>query len=324
MPIDRRLFAGAVAGLVAAPAVVRAEPFPSKQVKLIVPFPAGGATDIVGRTLAEEWGKLWKTTVIVENRPGAGSNLGSAAVARSEPDGHTLLVTAITATINPHIYKQMEYNPVTDLAPVTLCIQLANLMTVPNSSPAKTVQEFIAHAKANAGKLTFASSGTGTSIHLCGELFKKLTNIEMTHVPYRGSALAISDLITGRVDVMFDNIPFMLPQAQGGQVRGLAVTTKQRVLAALDFPTIDESGVPGFDVTSWFGVTAPAKTPPDIIAKINADTVSAFNQPEIRQKFEKLGARVTTTTPGEFGQFIRSETEKWGKVVKDAGVKMEG
>lgn len=324
MPIDRRALSLAAAGMVAAPGLLRAQSFPAKQVKLIVPFPAGGATDIVGRTLGEEWGKLWNSHVIVENRPGAGSNLGSAAVAKSDPDGHTLLVTAITATINPHIYKQIDYNLLTDLAPVSLCIQLANLMTVPNSSPAKTVQEFIAHAKANPGKLSFASSGAGTSIHLSGELFKKLAGIEMTHVPYRGSSLAISDLIAGRVDVMFDNIPFMLPQAQGGQVRGLAVTTKERVPAAPDYPTVIESGVPGFDVTSWFGVTAPAKTPPEIIAKINADTVKAMNQPAVREKFEKLGARVMTTTPEGFGQFMRDEVEKWGKVVREAGIKMEG
>lgn len=324
MSFDRRQFGLAAAGVIAAPAMLRAQTFPSKQVKLIVPFPAGGATDIVGRTLGEEWGKLWNTHVIVENRPGAGSNLGSAQVARSEPDGHTLLVTAITATINPHVYKQVDYNLFTDLTPISLCIQLANLMTVPNSSPAKSVQEFIAHAKANPGKLSFASSGTGTSIHLSGELFKKLTNIEMTHVPYRGSALAISDLIAGRVDVMFDNIPFMLPQAQGGQVRGLAVTTRERVPSAREYPTVIESGVPGFDVTSWFGVTAPAKTPPEIVAKLNADTVKALNQPSIREKFEKLGARVTTTTPQEFGQFMREETAKWGRVVHEAGIKMEG
>lgn len=324
MPIDRRRLGLAGFGLIAAPAILRAQTYPSKQVKLIVPFPAGGATDIVGRTLAEEWGKLWNATVIVENRPGAGSNVGSAQVARAEPDGHTLLVTAITATINPHVYKQIDYNLFTDLAPVTLCIQLANMMTVPNSSPAKTVQEFIAHAKANPGKLHYASSGVGTSIHLSGELFKKLTNIEMTHVPYRGSAPAIIDLIAGRVDVMFDNMPAMLPQAQGGQVRGLAVTTRERVAAAPDYPTVIESGVPNFDVTSWFGLTAPAKTPPEIIARLNADTIKALNQPAIKQKFEALGARVTTTTPAAFGQFMRDETAKWGNVVQEAGIKPTG
>ena len=243
MLFDRRSFAlgsTIAATTFAAPATLRAQGFPAKQVRLIVPFPAGGATDIVGRTLAEEWGKMWNTTVIVENRPGAGSNLGGAFVARSDPDGHTILVTAIPVTINPHLYKTIDYNLFTDLAPVTLCIQLPNVMTVPNSSPAKTVQEFIAHAKANPGKISFASSGAGTSIHLSGELFKRLAGIEMTHVPYRGSAPALSDLVSGRIDVMFDNITFMLPQVQGGQVRGLAVTTKERAKSAPDIPTVIE------------------------------------------------------------------------------------
>ncbi|MGL4494285.1 MAG: Bug family tripartite tricarboxylate transporter substrate binding protein, partial [Beijerinckiaceae bacterium] len=270
MTIDRRHFTLATAATLAMPAISRAQgfPSPSKQVKVIVPFPAGGSTDIVGRAVAEEYGKLWNTQVIVENKPGAGANVGIEHVARSDPDGHTILISPIGMTINPHLYKTLNYK-LEDFAPVGLVIELPNLMTVPNSSPAKTVQEFIAHAKANPGKLTFASSGVGTSIHLSGELFKRLAGVEMTHVPYRGSSMAINDLMSGRVDVMFDNITFMLPQVQGGQVRGLGVTTKDRAKSAPDLPTLQEAGVAGFDVSSWFGVVAPAKTPADVLSRLS-------------------------------------------------------
>ena len=326
MSIDRRHFTLAATATLAMPAIGRAQSFPAsnKQVKVVVPFPAGGSTDIVGRAVAEEYGKLWNTNVIVENKPGAGANVGIEFVARSEADGHTILICPIGMTINPHLYKNLNYSALTDFAPVGLTIELPNLMTVPNSSPAKTVQEFIAHAKANPGKLTYASSGVGTSIHLSGELFKRLAGVEMTHVPYRGSSMAISDLMAGRVDVMFDNITFMLPQVQGGQVRGLGVTTKMRAKSAPELPTLIEAGVPGFDVSSWFGVVVPVKTPADITAKLSADLQKILAMPHIVERFEKLGARVTPTSAPAFGDYLKAEHAKWGKLISEAGIKVDG
>lgn len=324
MTLDRRQFALTTAATLAMPSIGRAQAFPSpgKQVKMIVPFPAGGSTDIIGRAIAEEYGKLWGTNVIVENKPGAGANVGMEFVARSDPDGHTILIAPIGMTINPHLYKNVNYK-LEDFTPVGLAIELPNLMTVPNASPAKTVQEFIAHAKANPGKLSFASSGVGTSIHLSGELFKRLAGVELTHVPYRGSSMAINDLMTGRVDVMFDNITFMLPQVQGGQVRGLAVTTKERAKSAPELPTMIEAGVPGFDVASWFGVVVPAKTPPDISAKLSADLQKVMAMPHIIERFEKLGARVNPLGAQAFGEFLRAESAKWGKLIAEAGIKVD-
>lgn len=324
MSITRRRLSLTAAAALAMPAIAKAQAFPApnKQAKVIVPFPAGGSTDIVGRAIAEEYGKLWNTQVIVENKPGAGANVGMEFVARSEPDGHTIMIAPIGMTINPHLYKSVGYK-LDDFTPVGLVVELPNLMTVPNSSPAKTVQEFIAHAKANPGKLTFASSGVGTSIHLSGELFKKLAGIEMTHVPYRGSSMAINDLMTGRVDVMFDNITFMLPQVQGGQVRGLGVTTKERAKSAPDLPTLIEAGVPGFDVSSWFGVVVPAKTPADIVAKLEADLKKITAMPHIIERFEKLGSRVTPLGSKDFGNYLRAETAKWGKLISEANIKVD-
>lgn len=322
--IDRRRFGLTAAATLALPAIARAQAFPSpnKQVKVIVPFPAGGSTDIVGRAIAEEYGKLWNTQVIVENKPGAGANVGIESVARSEPDAHTILIAPIGMTINPHLYKSVGYR-LEDFAPVGLVVELPNLMTVPNSSPAKTVTEFIAHAKANPGKLTFASSGVGTSIHLSGELFKRVAGIEMTHVPYRGSSMAINDLMAGRVDVMFDNITFMLPQVQGGQVRGLGVTTKDRAKSAPDLPTLHEAGMPGFDVSSWFGVAVPAKSPPEIVARLESDLKKIVAMPHIVERFEKLGSRMANGDAKSFGEHLRAETAKWGKLIAEAGIKVD-
>jgi tripartite-type tricarboxylate transporter receptor subunit TctC len=199
-----------------------------------------------------------------------------------------------------------------------------NLMVVPNSSPAKTVQEFIAHAKANPGKMTFASSGAGTSIHLSGELFKRVAGLDLTHVPYRGGAPALADLIPGRVDLMFNVMSSVLPQVQGGQMRALAVTTAQRVAAAPDYPTMIEAGVPGFEVTGWFGFMLPAKTPPELVRKIHADSVAAINDPAVKGRLENLGVIVTGSSPDEFTAFLKKETEKWGPVIKEAGIKVGG
>lgn len=330
MRITRRAaLTGLSAALVTKPGLFNpglswAQGFPTKPVKVVVPFPPGGSTDIVGRLLADEWARRWNQTVVVENRPGAGGNLGSEQVARAEPDGHTILITTVGLSINPHIYKSLNYDPIGDFTPISLVTKMPNLMVVPNASPAKTVAEFIAHAKSKAGGLSFASSGTGTSVHLSAELFKRMAGIEMAHVPYRGSSLALNDLLAGRVDVMFDNISAILPQVRGGTLRGLAVTTLERVPTAKDIPTVDESGVKGFDVSAWFGPLVPSKTPAEIVARLEAETRAILALPAIRQRIEDLGGTVSASSSAEFASLIRSETEKWGRVIKEAGIKAEG
>ncbi len=262
--------------------------------------------------------------MMIENKGGAGSNIGTDMVARSEPDGYTILIGSLPMAVNRHIYSSLPYDPIADFAPVSQICIYPNLMVVPNSSPAKSVLEFVDYAKANSGKITFASSGTGTSPHLSGELFKRMTGIEMTHVPYRGVALALNDVIPGRVDVMFNTMAGVLQQARGGQVRGLAVTTAKRFPTAPEFPTVAEAGVPGFDVTSWYAFFVPVKTPAEIVTKLHADTVAVLAEPAIKERLAQTGVLVTGTTPDELGALLKSETEMWGPVIKAAGIKADG
>jgi tripartite-type tricarboxylate transporter receptor subunit TctC len=304
--------------LAATPALAWA--FPEKPVTLVLPFAAGGSTDVVGRIVAERMSQDLGQQVVVENVGGAGGSLGAGQVARAEPDGYTVLLHSMPLAVNKFLFATLPYDPVADLAPVSLLVDYPNIMVVPNNSPARSVKDFIAHAKANKGKVTFASSGHGTSVHLSGELFKRMAGIEMLHVPYRGAGPAFTDLIPGRVDVMFNNIGAVLPMLQGGQLRGLAVTTAKRSPAAPDLPPIAEVGVPGFDVSSWYALFAPAKTPPEIIRKLNADTLTALKDPATRQKLESLGVVVQGSTPAELGAFLKAEMDKWAPVIKAAGI----
>jgi tripartite-type tricarboxylate transporter receptor subunit TctC len=297
-----------------------AQAWPSRIVRLIAPFPPGGGTDGVARIIAGRLSEIWGQQVIVENRPGAGSNIGAEAAARSDPDGYTILIGSLPLAVNRFLYSSLGFDSVTDLAPVTLICTYPNIMAVPNSSPANSVQEFIAHAKANRGAITFASSGIGTSTHLAGELFKRMAGIEMTHVPYRGVAPAMNDLIPGRVDVMFNTIGGLLPQVRAGQLRGLAVSTAERFPTAPDLPTVAESGVPGFDVSAWYALFVPAKTPPDIIGKINTDTAAALFDPAVKAKLEPLGVLVGRSTPQQLAALLKSEMDKWGPIIKAAGI----
>ena len=319
--LSRRHLIGLTAASVLAPGnAVRAQAWPNRIVRLIAPFPPGGGTDSVARIVAAKLSDIWGQQVVIENRGGAGSNIGSEAAARSEPDGYTILIGSLPLAVNRFLYPSMSYDSVTDLAPVSLICTYPNVMAVPNSSPAKSVQEFIAHARANPGRITFASSGIGTSTHLSGELFKRIAGIEMTHVPYRGVALAMNDLMPGRVDVMFNTIGGLLPQVRAGQLRGLAVSTAERFPTALDLPTVAESGVPGFDVSSWYALFVPAKTPPDIIRKINADTVAALADAAVKARLEQLGVLVAGSTPQELAALLKAEMDKWGPVIKAAGI----
>ena len=278
--LNRRRFVGLAAAAVAAPSIVSSRAsgadWPVKPVRVVVPFTPGGSTDITARLVGNRLQEVWGQSVVVENKPGAGGNIAADMVAHSDPDGYTIFIVGPGLATNQFLYPSLSYDPIGDFAPVTLLITQPNMMCVPNSSPAKSVREFIAYCNENKGKVTYASSGNGTTLHLSGELFKRLANVEMTHIPYRGGAPAINDLIPGRVDVIFDNMPSILSHVRGGSLRGLAVTTKDRVAVVPDIPTIAESGVPGFDVFSWFGFFVPAKTPQDIIAKINADTNAAL------------------------------------------------
>ena len=329
--IDRRrvtrLFASALAPvLIGAPAFAQApspSAWPNRFVRLVVPFPAGGGTDAVARILANRLSEIWGQQMVIENKGGAGSNIGADAVARSEPDGYTVLIGSLPLAVNRYLYSSLTYDALTDFAPVTLICLYPNLMVVPNSSPAKSVPEFITHAKANPGKITFASSGTGTSTHLSGELFKRMTGIDMTHVPYRGVALALNDVIPGRVDVMFNTMAGVLQQARSGQLRGLAVTTAKRFPTAPEFPTVAES-VPGFDVSSWYAFLVPVKTPAEIVKKLHADTVAILREPAIKSKLEQVGVMAIGSTPEELAVQLKSETEMWGPVIKAAGIKPEG
>src|SRR5262245_873504 len=294
--------------------------WPNRYVRLVVPFPPGGGTDAIARVVAGKLSEIWGQQVVVENRGGGATNIGTEAVVRAEPDGYTMMLHSMPLAVNKFLFASLPYDPIADLAPVSLLCDYANIMAVPNSSPADSVAEFIAHAKANPGKVTFASSGHGTSVHLSGELFKRMAKIEMLHVPYRGAGPAFNDLIPGRVDVMFNNIGAVLPLIRGGKLRGLAVTTAKRTPAAPDLAPIAELGVPGFDVSSWYAFLAPAKTPPEIIRKIHADTVTAVTDPATKAKLEQLGVVVVGSSPVELAALLRREMDKWGPVIKEAGI----
>jgi tripartite-type tricarboxylate transporter receptor subunit TctC len=290
----------------------------------VVPFPPGGATDILARDVAQKLTEAWGQSVVVDNRPGAGGNIGSELVAKAPPDGYTLLMGTVgTHAINASLYAKMPYDHIRDFAPVILVAGVPNVLVVNPALPVNTVAELIAYAKANPGKLNFASSGNGTSIHLSGELFKVMAGVQMTHVPYKGSAPAVADLISGQVQLMFDNLPPSLPQIKAGKLRALAVTSSTRAPALPDVPTMAEAGLPGFEASSWFGVLAPAGTPPAIVAKLNAEIARWLATPEAKERLSKQGADAAGGSPEDFVKHIAAETTKWAKVVKDSGAKVD-
>ena len=325
--LNRRRFAGLAVAALAAPSVLVSRAsgadWPVKPVRIVVPFTPGGSTDITARLIGNRLQEVWGQSVVVENKPGAGGNIAADMAAHSDPDGYTILISGPGMATNPFLYPSLSYDPVSDFAPVTMLITQPNMMCVPNSSPAKSVREFIAYCNDNKGKVTYASSGNGTTLHLSGELFKRLAKVEMTHIPYRGGAPAINDLIPGRVDVIFDNMPSIISHVKGGTLRALAVSTKERVAVVPDIPTIAESGVPGFDVFSWFGFFVPARTPQDVVARINADTNAALVYPQVKSRFEGLGATPKGSTQAELAGFLKSETDKWGPVIREAKIRVE-
>ncbi len=316
--------AAVAAVTVAASALAQAPAYPSKPIRLVVPFPPGGATDILARDVAQRLTEAWGQSVVVDNRPGAGGNIGTELVAKAAPDGYTLeMGTVGTHAINASLYAKMPYDPVKDFAPVILVAGVPNVLVVNPSLPVNSVAELIAYAKANPGKLNFASSGNGTSIHLSGELFKVMAGVQMVHVPYKGSAPAVQDLIAGQVQLMFDNLPPSLPQIRAGKLRALAVTSATRAPALPDVPTIAEAGLPGFEASSWFGILAPAGTPPAIVAKLNTEIGKWLATPEAQEKLRSQGASPAGGSPEDFAKHIAAETTKWAKVVKDSGAKID-
>ena len=313
------------AALAAGSSAVLAQPaYPAKPITIIVPFTAGGTTDILARQVGQQLSMRLGQPVVVENRPGAGANIGTAQAARAAPDGYTLLMGTVgTHAINQSLYKNLNFDPIKDFAPLTRIAMVPNVLVVTSSLPAKNVQDLIAYGKANPGKLTFASAGSGSSIHLSGELFKLMAGIDMLHVPYKGSAPAVADLIGGHVAMMFDNLPSSMPHVRSGKLRALAVTSLQRASSIPDVPTIAESGVSGYEATSWFGMLAPAGTPPAIVAKLNAEIVQILGLPEVQKAMREQGAEPHPEKPEAFAAFIRAETTKWEKVVKASGATVE-
>lgn len=296
--------------------------WPTKPVKIVVTFPPGGAPDTLARILADKWGQATGQTFTVDNKAGAGGNIGADFVAKSAADGTTLLIATVgTHAINSALYAKMPYDNIKDFTPVSFLASTPNLLVVNNSVPAKTVKELIALA----GKtpLTFGSSGSGTSIHLSGELFNTMAGVKMQHIPYKGRAQAIPDLLGGRISMIFDNMPSALPLVKSGDIRAIAVTSATRSPAAPNIPTIAEAGLPGFEATSWFALMAPAGMPKDVLARINAETIRVMTLPDVKEKLSTLGLDAAPASPESLASLIQVETIKWAKVVKESGAKLD-
>jgi tripartite-type tricarboxylate transporter receptor subunit TctC len=323
MQLLRRQFLHLPAGAATLSAVSRfawAQPYPSRPVHIIVGFAAGGSVDIVARLMGQWLSERFGQPFITDNRPGAGSNVGTEAAVRARPDGYTLLLVAPANAIDATLYDNLNFNFIRDIAPVAGIIRVPDVMVVHPSVPAKTVPEFIAYAKANPGKINMASAGIGTAVHLSGELFKMMTGIDMVHVPYRGTSPAITDLLGGQVQVMFATMPATIPHIRSGKLRALAVTTKTRSAVLPDIPTVGDF-VPGYEASSWYGVGAPKNTPAEVIDKLNREVDAGLADPKMKARLAELGGTALTGSPAEFGKLIADETEKWGKVIRAAHIK---
>jgi tripartite-type tricarboxylate transporter receptor subunit TctC len=321
MRLPRRKFLHLAGGIATFPAVLRmakAENYPYKPVRFIIGYTPGGSADIAARLIGQWLSERLGQSFIVESRPGAGSNIGTEAVIRSPPDGYTILLVAPANAINATLYRKLNYNFIRDIAPVAGIIRFPNVMEVNPSVPAKTVPEFITYAKANPGKINFASSGNGSTIHMSGELFKMMTGVDIVHVPYRGSAQALTDMLGGQVQVMFDNVPTSLEHIRSGKLRPLAVTTSMRSSVLPDVPTVADF-VPGYESSAWYGVAVPKGTPLEIIDMLNRAINAGLADPKLKARFAELSAAVLPGSPDDFGKLLVDETEKWAKVVKFSG-----
>jgi tripartite-type tricarboxylate transporter receptor subunit TctC len=318
MVINRRAFVASAASLLVAPA--HAQSFPSKGLQLIVPFAAGGAADIIGRVVSERLAAAYGQSVIVENRAGAGSNTGLAALAKSEPTGHVFGLASIALAVNPSLYRAMPFDPQKDLAPLTLALETPNIVIVPATSTIRSIGDLIAAAKAKPGGLSYASAGSGSSLHLAAELFCQQAGVTMTHVPYRGSSPALQDLVGGRIDVMFDNASTALPQVAGGTARAIAVTTAKRVATLPAIPTVAEQGLPGYELANWWAFIAPAGTPAPVVAKLSADIRAALQQDSTRQSFQAISGEIIASTPDALAAHLAAEIARWKLIVARADI----
>ena len=317
-----RVFAAALCAAIGVVGPAQAADYPTRPVKWVVPYPPGGTTDVLARIVAEWLTQKMGQTFLIENKPGAGNNIGVEAVVNAPPDGYTMLLVNPANGINATLYKNLSFNFIRDIAPVAGLVRTPNVMEVTNSLPVKTVQEFIAHCKANPGKINMASSGSGTSVHLSGELFKSMTGCDMVHVPYKGAGPALTDLMGGQVHVIFDNLPSSIGHIKGGKIRALGVTSEQRDPSLPQVPTVGET-VPGYEATAWFGIGMPKNTPRDVIEKVNAEINRALADPKMRERLAELGGKPIAGTPEDFGKVIAAETAKWEKVVISSGAKVE-
>jgi tripartite-type tricarboxylate transporter receptor subunit TctC len=323
MQLPRRRFLRLAAGAVASPAVSRfawAQSYPARPVRVIVGFAAGGPTDITARLIAQWLTERLGQQFIIDNRPGAGSNIGTEAVVRAPPDGYTLLIVGATNAVNTTLYEKLTFNLIRDIVPVAGIIRVPLIMEVHPSVPVKTVPEFIAYAKANPGKINMASGGNGTTLHVSGELFKMMTGVDMIHVPYRGAGPMLIDLLGGQVQVAFDPMPSSIEHVRAGRLRALAVTTAIRSEALPNVPPVGDF-VPGYESSTWYGVGAPRNTPPEIVEKLNREINSALADPKMKARLADLGNVGLSLSPAEFGKLIADETEKWSKVVKFSGAR---
>jgi len=319
----RKTTAAALIVLAAAANVSTAQTYPNRPVRFIVPYSAGGGVDIVTRTLAQKLTELFNQSFVVENRPGGSTNIGSEAVARAAPDGYMLLMGSPANAVNGSLFAKLPYDTLRDFAPVSLVGYGPLVLVVHPSVPARSVKDLIALCKSRPGQLSYASGGNGSSQHLAGEMLKVMTRVDIVHVPYKGAAPALVDLIGGQIAFMFNNTLEVLPYVKTARLRALAVASAKRAAVLPDVPTFAESGLPGFEATVWWGVLAPAATPKDVIARLNGEIVRALRAPEVKERFTTLGAEATGSTPEQFGEFLKSETAKWANVIKTSGIRAD-
>ena len=317
--------AALVLGCVLTAAVAQAQQaaYPSRPLRLILPFPPGGSTDLLGRALAERLGESLRQPVVPENRPGAGGNVGAEAAARSAPDGYTLVLCAPSLAISPSLYRKLNYDPLRDLVPVALVATIPNLLVVHPSVPARTLAELAQHARANPGKLNFGTGGPGTSNQLAADMFRSLTKTELVLVPYKGAETAMLAVLSGQVQMVVIGTPASTTHVKSGRLRALALLGKDRYPDLPDVPTAAESGIPEFEVDTWYGVLAPAGVPREIVARLNGELVRMMRAPEMRERLAPMGIQPLASTPEEFGEFLQGEVTRWGKVVREAGAQVE-
>ena len=304
-------------------AAAHAQTYPSRAVRLVVPYVPGGGTDFTARVIAPKLSEALGQQVVVDNRPGGGTNIGSDLVAKAVPDGYTLLMMSLTFAVNPSLFKKLPYDTEKDLAPVSLVASAPLILVVHPSLPVKTLKDFIAHAKANPGKLNFGSGGPGTTPHLAGEMLKSMAGLQMTHVPYKGGGPALADLAGGQLQLMLENIPSTLPHVKSGKLRLLALSGLKRSALLPDVPTLDEAGLKGYDIVGWNGLFVPAGTPNAIVSRLHAETVKALALPDIKERLSGMGAEGVGSAPAQFAAFVKAEIKKWAQVVRAAGLRIE-